>query len=352
MKAEVLSLLILKHMDMHPARATFCAQMIVSAIKTGKVSLKRLVEEVEGYAKLESKIKRSQIFFREQKLDMVGGGKLIFEILGIKGRVRIGFDRTNWMNGETEVNYFVASIIFENTAIPICWILLDKKGTSSTDERIKLFELLFQIIPKEQIECILGDREFIGQEWFQWLIDQKIKFIIRLKENFIVEVNGKKTWLAVLFSELAKDQELYKEVLLWGIPLTLVAKRLSDNSLLILASNYVHHTQLCEVYRKRWAIEICFKNLKSNGFNLESTHMTDLKKLSRLMFILAVASAITIKTGILRSFEKPIKILKHGRAAFSLFTYGIDHLRSFIFKIPSLLNRHLKKIIHLPLPFF
>lgn len=346
MKIEVLSQIILKHIKMHSARLSFFAQMVMSVIKTGKVSLKRLVEEIAGEATLESKIRKAQKFFKDQKLDMISGGKLIVEILGIIGKVKIVLDRTNWDYGKTTINYFVASIVLGNMAIPIYWIPLDKKGNSSTKERMLLCEMLFQIIPKEQIECILGDREFIGQEWFQWLIDQKIKFIIRLKENFVVEVDGKETWLVVLFSELKKDQELYKKVLLWGIPITIVAKRLADNSLLILASNYVHHTQLCEVYRKRWAIEICFKNLKSNGFDLESTHMTDPEKLSKLMLVLAIASAITIKTGLLRASEKPIKILKHGRAAFSLFTYGINYLRSYIFRASKLLNKYMAQIMN------
>jgi hypothetical protein len=346
MKIDVLSQLILKHIKMHSARLSFFAQMIMSAIKTGKVSLKRLVEEIGGEATLESKIRRCQKFFQEQELDMISGGKLIVAILGIIGKVKIVIDRTNWDYGKTTINYFVASVILGNMAIPIYWMPLDKKGNSSTKERILLSEMLFQIIPKEQIECILGDREFIGQAWFQWLIDQKIKFIIRLKENFVIEVGGKETWPVVLFSELKEGQELYKQVLLWGIPLTIVAKRLADNSLLILASNYVHHTQLCEVYKKRWAIEICFKNLKSNGFDLESTHMTEPEKLSKLMLILAIALAITVKTGLLRASEKPIKILKNGRATFSLFTYGIDYLRSYIFRISKLLNQHMTQIMN------
>lgn len=161
MKIEVLSQLILKHIKMHSARLCFFAQMIMSAIKTGKVSLKRLVEEVAGEATLESKIRKAQKFFKDQKLDMIDGGKLIVEILGIIGKFKIVLDRTNWDYGKTTINYFVASIVIGNMAIPVYWIPLNKKGNSSTKERILLCEMLFQIIPKEQIECILGDREFI-----------------------------------------------------------------------------------------------------------------------------------------------------------------------------------------------
>ena len=38
--------------------------------------------------------------------------------------------------------------------------------------------------------ALLADREFIGREWFVYLLRSKINFFIRLPKSYIFEVNG------------------------------------------------------------------------------------------------------------------------------------------------------------------
>ena len=38
----------------------------------------------------------------------------------------------------------------------------------------------------QQIKCLIGDREFIGEEWFTWMKTNDIPFVMRLRENFLV----------------------------------------------------------------------------------------------------------------------------------------------------------------------
>ena len=37
----------------------------------------------------------------------------------------------------------------------------------------------------------------------------------------------------------------------------------------------------CALYRDRWQLETSFKALKSSGFNIEDTHLTDLERLKK-----------------------------------------------------------------------
>jgi hypothetical protein len=60
--------------------------------------------------------------------------------------------------------------------------MLDKKGNSSTAERKKLIEQILAIIPKDRIELILADREFVGEEWLKYLSNQALSFAIRMKK--------------------------------------------------------------------------------------------------------------------------------------------------------------------------
>ncbi|MCK5893752.1 MAG: IS4 family transposase, partial [Endozoicomonadaceae bacterium] len=46
---------------------------------------------------------------------------------------------------------------------------------------------------------------------------------------------------------------------------------------------------MIEDYYKRWSIETLFVCLKSRGFDLESTHMTDLDRMDTLMGLFSLA---------------------------------------------------------------
>jgi len=54
-------------------------------------------------------------------------------------------------------------------------------------------------------------------------------------------------------------------------------------------------------YRQRWTIETLFANLKTKGFNLEDTHITDPDKLSTLLAVLALTVTLCVKTGVARA---------------------------------------------------
>jgi len=56
------------------------------------------------------------------------------------------------------------------------------------------------------------------------------------------------------------------------------------NILALTARNRILSTD-----KKRWLIETCLRNMKSQGFNLENTHMTHLDRLSKLMSVVSVA---------------------------------------------------------------
>ena len=49
------------------------------------------------------------------------------------------------------------------------------------------------------------DREFIGEQWFWWLIEQDINFCIRVKKNFIVTNHlGKRIIKLVIYFAILK----------------------------------------------------------------------------------------------------------------------------------------------------
>lgn len=86
-------------------------------------------------------------------------------------------------------------------------------------------------------------------------------------------------------------------------------------------------------YKKRWKIETLFQNLKSRGFELEETHLTEAAKIDKLFGVLALAAAWATKTGELESAENPIEIKKNGRPQKSLFRLGCEIIQEVLFEI-------------------
>lgn len=81
-----------------------------------------------------------------------------------------------------------------------------------------------------------------------------------------------------------------------------------------------------EYYQKRWQIEMCFKAMKSSGFDIEKTHLQDHKRIEKLILLIMIAFVWCYKIGIYLHQIKPIKIKKHGRKAKSIFKYGLTFL--------------------------
>ena len=105
-----------------------------------------------------------------------------------------------------------------------------------------------------------------------------------------------------------------------------------------------------ERYRE-WDIETLFANLKTKGFNLEDTHITDPDKLSTLLAVLALTVTLCVKTGVAAARLRPIPIKKHGRRAWSLFALGVGVLRKITVSAkPAQIIAFLQQLLSSKLP--
>ena len=76
--------------------------------------------------------------------------------------------------------------------------------------------------------------------------------------------------------------------------LFIVGKKVGGEFLIIL-SNVKDEKRVLQTYRQRWDIERLFKNMKTQGFNLENTHMKDLSRLSKFTLPLTFSKGLSSK---------------------------------------------------------
>lgn len=93
--------------------------------------------------------------------------------------------------------------------------------------------------------------------------------------------------------------------LLWGHWLYVSVLRLDDGELLVIATQSAPQSAITD-YAQRWGIETLFGIFKTRGGCLESTHLNDAKRLSKLIGLLALALGWVVLTGEWLNQLKPL----------------------------------------------
>ncbi|MDP3532736.1 MAG: IS4 family transposase [Alphaproteobacteria bacterium] len=329
-KMNTLDQAINNHFDWHPLRNNFFKERVISAIRTGHIHYKKLVEYVSGDAKECSKNRQMQRFMQKQDIDYTQAGKIVIELLGLKDSFILAMDRTNWKFGNKEINYLVISVVYESTSIPLIWKELDKKGNSNTEERKGIVLDLLKIIDVNKIKILTGDREFEGEELFKFLQENNIKYLVRLKSSHLLRhFNGEKMQAGKIFEYLSKNEIESRKGKVLGVSSVIAVKKLKSGLLIACTNNLnLKEKEMLKSYKERWKIETLFKNTKTKYFNIEETHLKETKKLEKLLLIITVACAISVLNGKIRNCLEKIKTKNHDRKLYSLLTYGIDFIKN------------------------
>ena len=292
------------------------------------VNLKEIANAM-NWKKEDSVYRKTQRFFSDFKLSIEDLVQIILDIISIDWAYFLSMDRTNWKYGKVNINILTIGIVYGKVAIPIYWKLLDKRWNSNSKERKGIMKKVIEILWwKENITWILADREFIGQEWFEFLIAQNIPFWIRVKENF--QIDWSKKSILSLFRWLWSTPRVLKEAvkIKWNkVYISGVNNRWEN---LIIASN-IQGNNAIEYYKKRRSIEVLFSYMKTTWFNFEDTHLTNHERISKLVGILGIAVVWCYKVWELQEKSRPTNIKKHWRKAISTFKIGLRIIASFFY---------------------
>lgn len=333
---QALSTHLRDHIDLGQTRRETLSCLVVLILRFGTVSLWRLAAHARSTAKTRSVHRRFERFFQYITLDQTAIARLIVDMMGLSGRPwRLALDRTNWKFGSVHINILMLGVVHEGVCVPLVWSSLGKAGNSSAQERIALVKRMRQIFPDQEIECIIGDREFIGHAWMEWLHRHNIPFIMRVKDNIHAWYKDQN---AETILDKARGIKRRQSVILKGlwylgpscVPVRLVIKHLKTGELLALAVSGLSTKRALKLYRQRWSIETLFSHLKKRGLNLEATHMSQPRKISTLIALLSLGFCLAFKTGLRARRHDPPRMKRHRSPHISIFALGLNTLRKLI----------------------
>ena len=219
--------------------------------------------------------------------------QIISRQIGKGKQLIIALDRTQWK----EKNILMVSAIYQKRALPIFWILLDKKGASNLREQQIVLRPVIKLFKAHQV-VIIGDREFHSVELAHWLHRQRVKFVFRQKKDTTFRQNRQK------FKSLSQV-EISPGMKLFLTNITLTQKKgfgrfnlaiywkrkykgKQEQSPWYLLTNLPDCETAVKIYGKRFGIEAMFKDCKTGGYNLEGSQASS-DRLIRLIFLIALA---------------------------------------------------------------
>lgn len=150
--------------QLNGARIHLNSLFITALCKVRTVNYSKLSSGFESKADLASSMRRIQRFMAAAEFPMMMVSNLIFRLLPSSKSIVLVMDRTNWKFGASNINILMLGVSYRNVAIPLMFRMLDKRGNSSTEERIALMEDFIDWFGRDCIDCLLADREFIGEK--------------------------------------------------------------------------------------------------------------------------------------------------------------------------------------------
>lgn len=196
------------------------------------------------------------------------------------------------------------SVQYRGRAVPIVWRVI-RHGSSSV--RFDVYQAMLKraarLVPAGVSVCFLADRGFADTLLMRYLRDElHWHFRIRVKRNSWIYRAGK-GWIQLNQYHLASGEV----VLLQGVTLTkthalnrlhlALARDPLSRQVWMVVSDEPTTLQTFREYGERFQIEEELLDEKSNGFQLERSEIRSAPALSRLCFVMAVATLLLTVQG-------------------------------------------------------
>jgi hypothetical protein len=242
-------------------------------------------------------------------------------------RLTLALDRTQWR----DQNIFVISLIEDRRAIPIYWLSLAKRGCSNLREQKELIRPVIRLFKGYQL-LVLGDREFHSVKLANWLDTKGIDFVLRQKQATYIQSKdyrcqplqalGLKPGISLFIQDIqATKQKGFGKFNLAAYYPRKYRGKLEPSGWYLL-TNLKRFNAAIMAFKLRSGIEAMFKDCKTGGYNLESTHATAQRLMALILLYCFIAGRHSRKIG-LQKYLARLQELKRTARRHSSFWIGL-----------------------------
>ena len=279
------------------------AWMVVGLIQAECVKLTAWVPFVQGRARYaQSTQRRFRRWLANRRIEVAPlYGSLIEQALQEWGRhtLYLALDTSMlW----TQYCLIRLSVVYRGRAVPVVWEVIEHRSSSVTHEAYAaLLEAVPSLLPAGVKVVFLADRGFADTELLAHLRRLGWHFRIRIKATFNVLRPGQLACKVEDFS-LAPGRALFLHSVAittehFGPVSLALARHSSTGESWYIVSDEPTSVHTFGEYGRRFEIEENFLDDKSNGFQLESSLVRDADALTRLCFVVAVATLYLVAQG-------------------------------------------------------
>ena len=234
---------------------------------------------------------------------------LLLSVVRNVGEIRLLTDGTKVGFGH---QLLMISVAYRRRALPIAWTWIKaSRGHSSAITQLALLGYVHRLIPRGSRVLLAGDSEFgaipVLQQleawgWF-YVLRQKASNQVRLMQHgewqafgTLVQHPGQSVWCAEV--ELTHQHAHPTNVLAYW--------QVGEAEPWLLATNLPNPHIALQVYRRRMWTEEMFGDLKGHGFDLESTHLQHISRLSRLTLAVGLLYvwALSVGTAVIKNGQR------------------------------------------------
>lgn len=305
---------------------------LVAGIAQGKsCQFPTIARKVPTLSKPESRVKQYSRWMQNERIDQSGYYLPYIEaLLDVANTQTLTFVIDGSEVGDGCITLMV-SLIYRKRAIPVTWLVVKgKKGHLPEETHLALLKQLQAVLPENCFCILLGDGEFDGIGLLSALQDSRWRYVCRTAKNTQVFEDGMQFALCDLPVQ-PDDQIVVPDVLFtlegYG-PVTVMAvwdKGYTEP--IYLVTNFDLPDQAWHWYKKRFQIETFFGDQKSRGFHLHKSHLSDPKRLARLMIAACLAYLWIVYLGITAMRTNYDKLIhRTDRSDWSIFRMGLAFL--------------------------
>lgn len=222
----------------------------------------------------------------------------------------------------------MVSVVYHGRALPLTWVVVKgKKGHFPQTLHCALLTHLQPLIPPTAAVIVLGDGEFDGTALQALLQQFHWQYVCRTAPNLVMTVDGRDHHigaLAPMRGELLAVRPAWMTAEHYGPVSILAIWEAAYEAPIYLVTNMLDLESALAAYRKRAHIETFFSDQKSRGFQLHKSHLSDPKRLTRLLIASCLAYLWLVYLGVCVLRDGGLKQLHRAdRCDLSLFRLGL-----------------------------